>query len=387
MKSEKVHCSTEYDYSCDLPRLRFADGGRLLKLSFARSQAADWNAEHFCSRGGIRGKCKGFSFGSRRRMLNSLNSVSVAATLPYFFTATLPDEVFCDSVTEFAASAKTWMDTFLKRLRRRVPQACGFWRIEWQSRKSGRYEGKLVPHFHLLIWGLPQRLLGTGRDGEEIYEAFVPCPDHQLSLELLDTLSERPGSAGAEVSLSPGERRSITPLDDGRSLVFRGTNKFVSRCETLHDKVLIAQMFPEDPKRVDAARNMSFGDWASLAWYHVVGSHNVAHLKAGSRVERVKTWGGVMTYCAKYMAKEDCNFLSDVSFGRSWGVFNRAAVPWAKVVELNLDTDIGVRLRRVARHYLERRFGRRVRAPYGITLYCDVSQFRKFWECGPAPPF
>jgi hypothetical protein len=94
-----------------------------------------------------------------------------------------------------------------------------------------------------------------------------------------------------------------------------------------------------------------------------------------------------MSYCAKYMAKEDCHFLSEVSFGRSWGVFNRADVPWAKMIELNLDNDVGVRLRRVARHYLERRCGRKIRANYGITLYCDVQKFRRLWESPPPDPF
>lgn len=132
---------------------------------------------------------------------------------------------------------------------------------------------------------------------------------------------------------------------------------------------------------------MCFCDWASLAWYHVVDSHNVDHLKAGLRVERVRTWGGVMCYCAKYMAKEDCNFLSDVAFGRSWGIFNRAFMPWAKIIELELDNDAGIRLRRVARRYLEHRFGRRVNSPYGITLYCDTKNFRRLWEHAPPDPF
>jgi len=77
-----------------------------------------------------------------------------------------------------------------------------------------------------------------------------------------------------------------------------------------------------------------------------------------------------------------------VAFGRSWGVFNRKAVPWAKMVELELDGEMGVRLRRVARHYLERRFKRKVRAPYGITLYCNVENFRRLWRPDDPPdPF
>lgn len=389
MSAEIPHCC-DRDWSCERPKLRFADGGRFLQLSFARSSAREWNDEMFGERGGVRGKCKGFSFGSRRRMLNRLNSVSVAAPLPYFVTMTLPDEVFCDDVGEFAKRAKRWLDTFLKRLRRVCPSACGFWRIEWQSRKSGVYEGKLFPHFHMMVWGLPERVLGTKWETVqgvsfpvgEIKEAYVQVEDTSLSLGLLDTLSESPGR---EMEL--GERETaVTSICMGREWRFKGSRRYVSRCQTLLDNVAVAELCPEHPL-ADRGRNMSLGDWASLAWYHVVDSHNVDHLKAGVRVERVRSWGGVMSYCAKYMAKSDCQFLAEVSFGRSWGIFNRAAVPWAKIVELDLEEDVGVRLRRVARRYLENRFGRAVKAPYGITLYCDVSRVRRLWERGPPDPF
>jgi hypothetical protein len=137
----------------------------------------------------------------------------------------------------------------------------------------------------------------------------------------------------------------------------------------------------------EMARKMSFFDWASLAWYHVVGSHNLDHLRAGVRIEKVRSWGGVMSYCAKYMAKSDCQFLAEVEFGRSWGIFNRSCMPWAKMVELNLGEDVGVRLRRIARRYLEHRLKRKIRAPYGITLYCNVERFKRCWARPPDIPF
>jgi len=383
---EIPHCSLEGDYSRERPSIRFADGGRLLKLHFARSPAAEWNAEMFGARGGVRGKCKGFSFGSRRRMLDRLNSVSVAATLPYFVTATLPDDVFNDDVASFAEAAKTWLDTFLKRLRRASPKASGFWRIEWQSRKSGLHVGKLFPHFHLLVWGLSERTLGF-RDVEvdghvvstiEVKEAFVDCLDNQRAWDFVHTFGTRSDKAEFERRMETSHR--------GEKLVFAGSAKFVDRCSAMLDQVALSDDRP-GTDRGERARMMGFQDWASLAWYHVVGSHNVDHLAAGLRVERVKSWGGVMSYCAKYMAKSDCDFLYEVQFGRSWGIFNRSAVPWATMVTLDLDSETGIRLRRVARHYLERRFGRKVKAPYGVTLYCDIQNFRRVWERPPPDPF
>lgn len=372
--------------------MSFADGGRILKLSFARSQSADWNAELFGDRGGKRGKCKGFSFGSRRRMLNRLNEVSVGALLPYFVTATLPDDVFDDDVAKFAKKAKVWMDAFLKRLRRVCPSACGFWRIEWKARETGKHVGKLFPHFHLLVWGLAERQLedryiinrhlGVIEDVQEVWESFVPMPDSQLTLELVSTLAACPKNS--EV------KSHWTRIEAGGGLgvfEFSGKRRYIERCVNLVSLLAVEKTVPAHPL-AEKARNMCFSDWASLAWYHVVDSHNVDHLKAGVRVERVRTWGGVMSYCAKYMAKEDCGFLSDVQFGRSWGIFNRKFVPWAKMVELDLDTDTAVRLRRVARHYMERRFGRRLKMPYGVTLYCDVQNFRRLWEhAPPGDPF
>jgi hypothetical protein len=387
-KTETPHCNLEHDHSCEKPRLRFADGGRVLKLSFARSDAADWNSELFGERGGKRGKCKGFSFGSRRRLLNRLNEVSCAAWLPYFVGMTLPDEAFDDDVAKFAEKAKAWMDAFLKRLQRVSPSACGFWRIEWKARKSGKHEGKLFPHFHLLIWGLFERLLSGGDEfinqwGEvvespPVYEAYVDMPDSQLTLELVKTYS---GSAKKVEGEGWCEMHSAIGV-----YTFSGSNKFIRRCDELVLKLCVEKTEPGHPL-AEGARKMCFCDWASLAWYHIVDSHNVDHLKAGVRVESIRTWGGVRSYAAKYLSKEDCNFLSDVQFGRSWGIFNRKLMPWAKIVELDLDNEVGVRLRRVARHFLERSFGRRVRSPYGITLYCDIDNFRRLWEHAPPDPF
>lgn len=390
VKPQKAHCNLDHDYSCELPTLEVADGGRLLKLHFARSQGAEWNDELFFNRGGVRGKCKGFSFGSRRRLLDRLNSVSVASALPQFLTMTLPDDVFCDDVAEFAKRAKHWQASFVKRLERVAPAACGFWRIEWKARQSGAHEGKLFPHFHQLVWGLPVREVraesieydpaGNPFLRDAIVEAYVDCPDHQLSLELLD---------GWDEASRAKEDWIIKYETMGR--VFAGSSRFVKRAVQIADVCYMLEHCEnlDDAQRTWAARarQMSLQDWASLAWYHVVDSHNLDHLQAGVRVERVRSWGGVMAYAAKYLSKVDAQFMADIEWGRSWGIFNRACIPWAKMLTITLDNDVGVKLRRVARRYLEHRFGRRVCAPYGITVYCDTARFRKVWDCGPPNPF
>lgn len=359
------YCSTVGDYSCSAPRVSYSDGGRFFRVSFSRSPAMEWNQENFVSYrdDARRGVCKGFSFGSRRRMLDRLNQVSVASDLPDFVTLTLPDDCFDDSVSKFAKSAKLHLDVLLKRLHRACPSACGFWRIEWKARKSGLREGKLFPHFHLLVWGLPQRVMGKNRYGVDIEESFILIRDCQQSFTGLcaDVLKHHVFKSQ------------------------RSEEKFITR-KAMHE-YRVDDVGRISEKGIERTF-MSFFDWVSLAWYHVVGTGNVDHFLAGCRVEKLRSWGGVMSYCAKYMSKADSeNFMADVAAGRSWGIFNRAVMPWAKMVELPLDDDAGIRLRRIARHYLERRLGRRVQRHYGLTVYCDVSQFKRLLARPPDSPF
>jgi len=318
-----------------------------MKLSFSRCPAMEWNQEHFVGKDGKRGLCKGFSFGSRRRLLDRLNQVSVGAVLPDFVTLTLPDNCFEDSVPAFAKTAKLMLDVFLKRLHRACRSACGIWRIEWKARKSGLHEGKLFPHFHLLLWGLPRRELSDGWE-----ESFVPVRDEQLFFD--------------------GLARAVMAEHVFKSE--RSVMSFSARKHTQEERV---NPLAEVAERKGVEHTyMSFFDWLSTAWYHVVGSGNLDHFLAGCSVERVRTWGGVMWYAAKYMSKADSeSFMVELAVGRSWGIFNRSVIPWARLVDIDLSDDVGNRIRRIARRYLEHRLGRRVQRHYGLTLYCDTAQF------------
>jgi len=293
-------------------------------------------------------------------MLDRLNQISVTAESPDFVTLTLPDDAFRDSVADFAKTAKLHLDVLLKRLHRACPSACGFWRIEWKARKSGAYEGKLFPHFHLLVWGLPSRDVGA----ESFNESFVPVRDCQQSFA---------GLCG--VVFKEHVFKSV-----------RAAEKFANRLSVHEMRTdadgVMAQRFGVEHSY------MSFFDWVSLAWYHVVGTGNVDHFLAGCRVEKIRTWGGVLSYCAKYMSKADAEgFMGEIAVGRSWGIFNRAFMPWAKLIEIDLDEDVGNRVRRIARRYLEHRLGKRVQRHYGITLYCDTAKFSPLFARPPDTPF
>jgi hypothetical protein len=75
--------------------------------------------------------------------------------------------------------------------------------------------------------------------------------------------------------------------------------------------------------------------WVPRAWYEVVGSDDKKHLAAGTRVEELRSWNGVMSYASKYLGKVDkaasCAELWQAA-GRYWGVFQRENMPWGEMV-------------------------------------------------------
>lgn len=89
-----------------------------------------------------------FSAASRNRLMRMIAS-TVRDDRPLFVTLTYPDE-FPDEKGQW----KRDIDVFGKRFRRQFPQSSYVWRIEFQERKSGDSEGKIAPHYHLLVWGV-----------------------------------------------------------------------------------------------------------------------------------------------------------------------------------------------------------------------------------------
>jgi hypothetical protein len=113
------------------PFIEWSTGASLLKVS--RGGKRDVLAR------GKRGKIKGFSSASRRRLLYTIARIRRDATLPLFVTLTYPKK-YPD-----ARSSKRHLDMFEKRLKRAFPKVGGIWKIEPQGRGA--------PHYHCLIWG------------------------------------------------------------------------------------------------------------------------------------------------------------------------------------------------------------------------------------------
>lgn len=83
------------------------------------------------------------------------------------------------------------------------------------------------------------------------------------------------------------------------------------------------------------------------AWYDIVGSLIDDHLRAGTRVEKIHSFGGIMRYVGKYITKVD-GFPGEWT-GRAWGIIGRESLPWAVRVVISLSEDEGKRLIRLGR--------------------------------------
>lgn len=110
------------------------------------------SAEYDRIGGGDRRKIQRFSRQSRKRMLEKLARIDwEQAGFVCFITLTYPDRSGPPSADETERDRRT----FLKRIRRRHPAASAIWRREWESRKSGDFQGLRFPHYHFLFFGLP----------------------------------------------------------------------------------------------------------------------------------------------------------------------------------------------------------------------------------------
>ena len=85
-------------------------------------------------------------------------------------------------------------------------------------------------------------------------------------------------------------------------------------------------------------------EWIAESWSQVLGEYSSEeHLKAGTRIESLRSSRGAAFYVAKYCAKlpEDDDFPEDWSrAGRLWGSFNKKALPVAKQYEMHLHSEI-----------------------------------------------
>ncbi len=64
--------------------------------------------------------------------------------------------------------------------------------------------------------------------------------------------------------------------------------------------------------------------WVAATWNRIIAGDE-HHLKAGTEVRRVRSWGGVISYASKYIGKAGGVQLTGV--GRHWGIVGRENLP------------------------------------------------------------
>lgn len=99
-----------------------------------------------------RGTIVKFSESSRLRMLKFIATVEWGK-IPnaVFITLTYPDERAIRTHWDRNKDRALFWRYMEKHLGRHVS---GLWRIEWKERKSGKNRGKVLPHIHLLVFGV-----------------------------------------------------------------------------------------------------------------------------------------------------------------------------------------------------------------------------------------
>jgi hypothetical protein len=66
--------------------------------------------------------------------------------------------------------------------------------------------------------------------------------------------------------------------------------------------------------------------FVSSSWYEVTGKVSEGHLRAGTRVERIRKWREATSYVERYMAKPEA-FPEGLQTGRIWGIWNEELLP------------------------------------------------------------
>ena len=99
-------------------------------------------------------------------------------------------------------------------------------------------------------------------------------------------------------------------------------------------------------------------DWVSDTWYKVCGTNNPKHRAAGTRIEAIRSYRGVLSYSSKnYMGKT--GEAPPGNWGRVWGIFNKACIPWAGSQTVEAPGRVGVWFSRIQRRFMRAKYGKR----------------------------
>jgi hypothetical protein len=121
-------------------------------------------------------------------------------------------------------------------------------------------------------------------------------------------------------------------------------------------------------------RNRALYQWFADTWSRIVADGDRDVRKAGTRVEVVRSWRGVMFYAARYMANPG-QVMPVECPGRMWGRIGSNRWRVSKV-EVDLTPREFIKARRVVRKYLRRKTGRvfKSRRGAGVTAFMPAEE-------------
>lgn len=297
-----------------------------------------------------------FSDNSRRRLMLTMAKLERSQPLPLFVTLTYPD-----SFPTYHEDYKRHLELFWQRVRRRWPEASILWKLEFQERKSGTNKGKVAPHYHLFVYGVPERFAFQKERGKNYRLEFQPL-------------------TGRTITGTWMERLFVDDYDQ-----WTGFETVRFHCPDGHQNpVGLSAANPED--YLEEHTTDSLKRWVSRTWFDIVGSRNFKHWQAGTRVERLKSLQGGFAYAAKgYISKQELMPKLEQKPGRFWGLMGRANAKLGKRELLELTERQTFQLRRFLRRHRrattppEKRFqlrkGGLVSQSFTVNAFCDV----EFW--------
>lgn len=144
---------------------------------------------------------------------------------------------------------------------------------------------------------------------------------------------------------------------------------------------------------ISEATLQKFREWTAKRWYHIVGSNDEKHLRAGTGVDVAKSSSGAMCYLAKYVSKDDQTRPGNFT-GRYWGVVSRKGLPMSRLATVLLDQPSMIKVQRWSRklikvnmkrsrwnNFLASKKGERHRAMFGESMQ-DWDRLRSAYHSG-----
>ena len=119
----------------------------------------------------------------------------------------------------------------------------------------------------------------------------------------------------------------------------------------------------------------------SRNWFEIVGSKDLKHFRAGTRVEELRSVKGAFSYAAKrYLGKTEERSELEIKPGRFWGVIGRSKVKLGKREVREIPAAQAFIILRLIRRYRRAKTPPEKRKfiksdPFSAKLYCDVDRW------------